>query len=692
MVVGQFESVIGLELEMPASRFFRLIASVVVVIGIRGNLAICQEMISVGVAKVDATPKHPVVLAGYGGRDSEFDGIDSKLWARALVIGQQRPAVVVVLDNCGIPRNVTSRLAQRLSRHGIEKERLVVSATHTHNAPSLTGYAPILWAGRTTPQQDRNIASYTSYAIDTMEAAVVAALKARLPMKLEWAKGRVTFGGNRRVLNRGNWTGFGFQRNGPVDHSLPMLAARDSDGTVRAIWANYACHCTTVGSRNRVGGDWAGFANDAMEKEFPKAVALTTIGCGADIGPQPSGNLEIAERHGRAIADEVSDLLKGETKPLSTDLVVVSDQVRLPLEEPKPLSHWKEQSQRNDFHGQLAKSVLQKIEKNGSIPTHVDYPISFWSFGDDLAMIFLAGEVVVDYSVRLNRELDWSRLWITAWANDMPGYIPSRRVLIEGGYEPDFSQVYYGQPGRYKLEVENVLVTAIRKLVGARFSRTEEQTPAPFHQIPSGESAALQRLHEWLTAERSAADVRIINAIRSKVATATAAVDESSLNGGEETDWHNFAGDFTHRRFIRQTTKKNKIHWDTSVPQTSSRHSHNLCFLGGVGWISEPTTAGFEMTIGEDRRIQFDVTLKPARWQSDDESAELIYLPTWNSNVDSGGFFFLTILNADKGKSLSISVRSLGENSKRWFAIDTNQRIVERLGKLKKAFETVKVE
>jgi len=126
------------------------------------------------------------------------------------------------------------------------------------------------------------------------------------------------------------------------------------------------------------------------------------------------------------------------------------------------------------------------LSKTGSIPTEVDYPISVWSFGEDLAILFLAGEVVVDYSVRLNRELDWSRLWITAWANDMPGYIPSRRVLLEGGYEPEFSQVYYAQPGRYALEMENVLVAAIKQLVGKPYAASPEQQLAPFHEPPIG--------------------------------------------------------------------------------------------------------------------------------------------------------------------------------------------------------------
>ncbi|MDE0569866.1 MAG: hypothetical protein OSB44_04245, partial [Verrucomicrobiales bacterium] len=58
--------------------------------------------VQVGVAKIDVTPREPVVLAGYGGRTKEFDGIDTSLWARCLVIGKNEPAVIVVVDNCGV--------------------------------------------------------------------------------------------------------------------------------------------------------------------------------------------------------------------------------------------------------------------------------------------------------------------------------------------------------------------------------------------------------------------------------------------------------------------------------------------------------------------------------------------------------------------------------------------------------------
>ena len=197
--------------------------------------SLCGSTVSVGVAKVDVTPKVPVLLAGYGGRTTEHQGVDTPLWARALVIGDEKRVAIVALDNCGVPQAVTDSLAKRLAKHGISSDRLVVAATHTHNAPTLVGYAPVVWAGRTTPDQDQRVAEYTEFVIDKMEEAVLAALEKRKQMQLEWGQGRATFGGNRRVIRDGKWAGFGFQRNAPVDHSMPVLAARDRRRIMPAI-------------------------------------------------------------------------------------------------------------------------------------------------------------------------------------------------------------------------------------------------------------------------------------------------------------------------------------------------------------------------------------------------------------------------------------------------------------------------
>ena len=647
--------------------------------------------IFVGAAKIDVTPLNPVVLAGYGSRTKEFEGIDTRLWARCLVIGKTTPVVIVALDNAGVPAEIRARLLARLNTEGIADERLVVAATHTHNAPTLAGYAPILWAGRTTPDQKQRILDYTDFVVSKMESVVLKALRNRQPMTMDWAQGTVSFGGNRRVIRDGKWTGFGFQRNGPVDNSLPVLAARDADGKVRAIWVNYACHCTTVGSRNHIGGDWAGYANQRIEETFGHAVALTTIGCGADIGPQPSGSLKDADRHGLSIAKEVQRLLKGNSTNLPGPPKVSKRTIQLPLTQPKPRPYWEMKLKERGFEGQLAKFMLIELNTSGTIPKEVEYPVSAWTFGDKLAIVFLAGEVGVDYSVRLNKELDWSRLWISAWANAMPGYIPSRRVLQEGGYEPGFSQVYYAKPGPYRPEVEDILIGAVTEMLGQSFAASDKQPPAPFHHnlIPNSEPATFQHVADWVSAPKKNSEEEILSKVRKYVRTAHPGVKKIVKNDGETTDWKNFSGDFVERRFIRQDVQNVEISWTAAIEGLDNSKPFVVSFIGGLGYETEPRTDGFALMINEQHKLSFDVTRKPYTWVSSDKGVELVYLPTWSSDVDSGGFFFVIIRNSilRKQSRLLLTVRSLGEGSKRWFALDSEQKIISRLESLEKALQ-----
>ena len=442
--------------------------------------------LTVGAAKVDVTPTHPVILAGYGSRTKEHEGVDTKIWARALAIGAKDPAVIVAVDNCGIPASVTRVVAGKLQKsHGIKPENLVLAVTHTHNAPSLRGYAVVVWGGRATDAQKANMNKYTDWLIERIVEVAIAALEARRPASLFWGMGRAGFGGNRRILNQGRWAGFGFQKDGPVDHSLPFMVAKDINGKVIAIWANYACHCTTLGGRNRICGDWAGFAGEGIENNHPGSISVVTVGCGADVGPQPSLGIADAKSHGQAIARGVAEVMKKGLKKLGAPPTIRQRTIQLPLEKPAARARWEESAKRSDFHGYQAKIMLEQLEQNGKIQEFVSYTISTWTFNRDLALVFLPGEVVVDYAVRLKTELDYSRLWLNAWCNDMPGYIPSRRVLKEGGYEADFSQVYYALPGRYKPELEDLLITTVRDLLGPAYLAPKEQVPAAFLSIGS---------------------------------------------------------------------------------------------------------------------------------------------------------------------------------------------------------------
>ena len=78
--------------------------------------------------------------------------------------------------------------------------------------------------------------------------------------------------------------------------------------------------------------------------------------------------------------------------------------------------------------------------------------------------ISLGGDVVVDYALKIKSILG-ETTWVTAYADDVMAYIPSRRILQEGGYEGSSSMIAYGLPTyRWADDIEDRLCAAVEVL------------------------------------------------------------------------------------------------------------------------------------------------------------------------------------------------------------------------------------
>ena len=425
----------------------------------------------IGFAKVDITPAYPIRLSGYGNRKTESEGTKQHLFAKAMAVGSDAdgPAIIVTVDNCGVPDAVRAEVVKRLERKTkVIDSRFTIASSHTHSAPMLAGVLPNLFSTDIPPEQQATIARYTAQLTDWIEQVSLAALAARQPGQLQWSQGRAEFGKNRRTPN------------GPSDNALPVLRAVDAQGHLRGVLVNYACHCTTVtGEFNHFCGDWAGYAQEYLERDNPGIVALTSIGCGADQNPFPRPGFELAQQHGQTIATEVKRLLGGSWTPVNGALVCNLKRIQLPFDTLPTRAEWEAKAQDKTaaiaYH---AKKNLARLDRGEAIPTQLPYLVQSWGFGDDLALVFLAGEVVVDYSLRLKRELDGSRLWVSGYANDVPCYIPSERILREGGYEGGGAMVYYDRPTRFATGVEDSIVSAVKEVVPKTFQVTPKKTAA----------------------------------------------------------------------------------------------------------------------------------------------------------------------------------------------------------------------
>lgn len=418
---------------------------------------------AVGVAKIDITPEFPVRLNGFGFRREESIGVTQPIFAKALAIGsdEEQPALLITIDNLGIPADIAAKVANRLeTKANISPDRIAFSASHTHTAPMLSGANTTLFGEPIPPEHLAHIDRYTDEFINKLEQVALAALADRQPATLSWTVGSVGFAKNRRTPV------------GPVDHDLPMLVAKSRDGSIRAVYVSYACHCVTL-SMNEISGDWAGYAQQAIEENHPGAIAMVSIGCGADSNPIPGvqgDRTDIADSQGREIADEVNRLLKTQLKPLSGELTTAVREVHLSFDVHPTREEWEQRAEKGGPVGYHARVQLAKLDRGEKLREEIEYEIQTWSFGDELALVFLPGEVVVDYSLRLKRELDGLRLWVNSYSNAAPCYIPSERVLEEGGYEGASAMTYYDQPTRFKPGLEQVIIDAVHDMLDDAFA------------------------------------------------------------------------------------------------------------------------------------------------------------------------------------------------------------------------------
>lgn len=479
--------------------------------------AVHQPMYQVGAAKVDITPRMPVLLSGYAARGMvEIGRVEQQLWARAIAIGsdEEGPAVLISVDNCGVPLAVRQKVAEALKVNGVSNDRLIVSSTHTHSAPMLTGVlANLFSADIPVPMQER-VDGYTAKLSRKMIEAARLALQNRQTARLSYGVGKVGFANNRRTPG------------GPTDHDVPVLRAVDDEGNVRAIVLGYACHCTALAAVPFISGDWAGYSSEYLEAEFDDAVALTIIGCGADQNPQPRHELQHAQQHGRMMAEEVTRLLRSQLKPLSGKLESTYREITIDFDRIPERDEWEDRAKLKGITGHHARKILATWERVGQPPAQIPYPVQTLRLGDELAMVFLADEVVVDYSLRLKRELDSERLWVSAYCNDATCYIPSERVLQEGGYEGGGAMVWYGWPGPFAPGLEAKIVAEVHRQIPDTFNA--EGYSAYFQQslqkidanrtggsLPRSPSAALAslRTHDDLRVELAAAEPLVIDPV-----------------------------------------------------------------------------------------------------------------------------------------------------------------------------------
>lgn len=429
-----------------------------------------QEKWKAGVASTIITPEQSMWMAGYAARTKPSEGKVHDLRAKALALedAQGTKLVIVTVDLLGVSRSLRDWLEKQVNEcYKLHPEHLLINASHTHCGPVMEEAKDSIY-GNTfyglTPEQIQQSRQYVEILQQKLLTLVGQAIENLAPARLAYTHARAGFAMNRRLKTE---RGYQIQPNpdGPVDHDVPVLRVDSLDGKLRAVVFGYACHNTTL-SFYEFCGDYAGFAQLYLEEAHPEVTALFIEGCGGDQNPYPRGTLDLAQQHGRALANGVEAALLWQASPIRGPIRSILETVTLEFAEPPSQQQLEQQAQSsNKYERWHAEMLLKELKQNGKINAEYPYLVHVVQFGSDLTLVALAGEVVVDYSLRLKAELPGPPLWVAGYSNDVFGYVPTLRVLQEGGYEGGGAMLYTDLPGPFAPSVEKRVIDKVHELV-----------------------------------------------------------------------------------------------------------------------------------------------------------------------------------------------------------------------------------
>ena len=412
-----------------------------------------------GVARVVITPDQPLWMAGYANRDHPAEGKVVDLWAKALALQDSagKQAVLVTADLVGIPKRLSDHIRDQVKRRfNLSRSQIAINTSHTHTGPVLADALVAIYPVDSIQQHEIN--QYTDRLGEKIVALVDKALHSMEPVQLYAGNGVTRFQVNRRN-NVESTLSLQSDLNGPNDYAVPVIKVENSKGELIAVAFGYACH-NTVLAGYKWSGDYAGFAQLELERAHPGATALFLQGCGADQNPLPRRTVQLARQYGKELAAAVDGVLDEDMQPLSPHLTTAYSEVELQLNAPPSKEELTKMAAGfSDYRKRWANHLLSDIDRGEALRVSYPYPVEVWKLGDQ-PVIILGGEVVVGYAIELKR-IFGQNVFVLGYSNDVMSYIPTAKILQEGGYEGASSQMVYGLPNTWRSDIETTILQQV---------------------------------------------------------------------------------------------------------------------------------------------------------------------------------------------------------------------------------------
>ena len=391
-----------------------------------------------GTAKVNITPRTPVPMSGYGGRNDPFKGVHDELFARVIVLSDgKNKAAIISLETIGISNIFWQDVTETLEKQtGIRKEFVLLSAVHNHNGPVTNVY---------NESNAPEVLAYIEELKEKIVAATKDAMNKMVPVSIGVGKGECKMNINRRAQNGKGEITLGMNPYGPCDHEVGVIRVDDKSGKPVSVIMNWPCHGVVLGPKNYlITGDWPGAASGYVEKLLGEnVIAPVIIGASGDINPLYGPHIDFESNNSYAFGKDAigEDLGKEslrvakELKTFSTAVINASQRViSLPSKEKEkePGKFQQPNSTEND-----SLKVRLSVVKIGNI-----------------ILTGVSGEVFNEISVKMRKQSPYAFTFMITHCNGSSGYLVTDDAYAEGGYEVNSTRA---KSGAEKAIVETLL-------------------------------------------------------------------------------------------------------------------------------------------------------------------------------------------------------------------------------------------
>jgi hypothetical protein len=394
--------------------------------------------------------------------DRSATAVHDRLHARCLVLDDGKTRIAfAVCDSCAIPRTVTDE-AKRLAfkTTGIPADHILISATHTHTAPTATAVF----------QSDPDPA-YTRFLAEQIAKGIEKATKNLAPAKIGWGVGRDPtqvfnrrwkmkpgavlsdpFGkGTDRVrMNPGYQLPELGEPAGPTDPEITFISVQTPAGRPVALLANYSLHY--VGAVQPLSADYfAAFADRIGQllgagKGEPPFVGIMTNGTSGDInnlnfaGPAPTNQGEYEQI--RVVADSVARAAFAAYQKVEhrnwVPLAMAQKEIELGVRRPTEAEVEKARAILAEAKGnvltKLPEVYAHETVEMAKYPPKVKVILQAVRIGD-LGIVADPCETFVEIGLEIKKKSPLRPTFTIELANGYNGYLPTPEQHALGGYE-----------------------------------------------------------------------------------------------------------------------------------------------------------------------------------------------------------------------------------------------------------------